>query len=87
MEVKSKYEEIINEIKKDFKKKSTIKRIQNNIDSLKDTNKSNYQKFYFILEPALCYYNINKMNLNNEDINNILVYMYHETINLFNYGG
>lgn len=79
------YEEIKNEIRKDFKKKSTIKRIQNNIDWLKDTSKTDYQKFYYVVEPSLCYYNVSNIELNEKDKNQILIQMFEETKELFNY--
>lgn len=79
------YEEIKNEIRKDFKKKSTIKRIQNNINWLKDASKTDYQKFYYVVEPSLCYYNVSNIELNEKDKNQILIQMFEETKELFNY--
>lgn len=80
------FEEIKKEIMKDFKKKSIIKRIQNNLDYLKESSeKSDFERFYFINEPSLDYWNITGISLNNEQKHEILKWAYENTKDIFNY--
>ena len=72
-------------LEKILKRNLQLKKIQNNIDWLKDTSKTDYQKFYYVVEPSLCYYNVSNIELNEKYKSQILIQMFEETKELFNY--